>query len=87
VRRYLAAFFLPICLGAGAIVTLLLYFKSRGELAPVPLTGSVSFNAKMEFLRRRPAKNADVLAVGSSMVLNNLDTATVLAISPLARPT
>ncbi len=44
---------------------------------PAPdLSDSYSYNEKMEFLRRRD-KNADVITVGSSLSLNNLDSKTI----------
>jgi hypothetical protein len=46
-----------------------------GRLAPVPLSGSISFDEKMEWLFKRGERRWDVLAIGSSMTLNNLDCA------------
>lgn len=52
---------------------------ASGRLAPVPLSGSISFDEKMEWLWKGGERRWDVLAVGSSMTLNNLDGATVAA--------
>ncbi len=77
-RRYLLWFFMPPVLTAIAIVAMLLVFRSTGRLAPIPITGSVSYDEKLQLLRDRHGQSIDVLAVGSSMTLNNLKSDVVL---------
>jgi len=68
------AFIVSACLIAG-------YFAYYGiSLRDIPapdLSESYSFNEKMEFLRKRN-KNADIVTIGSSMSLNNLDSKTII---------
>ena len=71
--RYLLVFAVPLLFPAALIALALIYLHSVGKLAPVPLTGSISFNEKAELLRRDRHMPIDVLAVGSSMTLDNLD--------------
>jgi hypothetical protein len=67
--------FLIILLGIGIIsfVLLTFYFK---EIPALKFSDSYSFNEKMLFLGRS-SKGANVLAIGSSMSLNNLHSETV----------
>src|SRR6185437_9135319 len=62
--RYLLAFAVPLIFPAALIALALIYLHSVGKLAPVPLTGSISFNEKAELLRRDRHMPIDVLAVG-----------------------
>jgi len=61
---------LPVLL----IGALLFWSSYKGCLAPVPLTGNISFDLKAEFIRGKSGDSCRVLAIGSSTTLNNLDS-------------
>ena len=46
----------------------------REKLPPPPFTGSISFDEKAVWLAKRLKEPCDVLAIGSSMTVNNLDS-------------
>jgi hypothetical protein len=73
--HYLLVMALVVMAALGVVGAWTLRAASGGRLAPVPLSGSVSFDEKMEWLFRRGERRWDVLAIGSSMTLNNLDCA------------
>ena len=50
----------------------------RGRLVALPLSGNVCFDEKVAFLRHRQSKECDVLVIGSSMALNNIDSQALL---------
>jgi hypothetical protein len=61
----------------GCIVLYVLYFEISANDTPAPkLSDSYSFNEKMEFLRTAKI-DADIIAIGSSMSLNNLHSKTI----------
>jgi hypothetical protein len=66
-------FFLSLSLVLG--VTFLEYHNLNliGDLPPPNLSNSFSLNEKLRFLRDKP-KDAEVIALGSSMTLNNLNS-------------
>ena len=73
--HYLLVCALVIVAALGVIGAWTVQAALRGRLAPVPLSGNVSFDEKMEWMWKRGDRRWDVLAIGSSMTLNNLDCA------------
>jgi hypothetical protein len=67
-------------LGLIVLVSLYLTFLFTRHARPAPnLSNSYSFNEKMEFINKNiKAKQIDVLALGSSMSLNNLHSPTIV---------
>lgn len=57
----------------GALVMVLALFGR--QLPPPPFSGSVSFDEKAVWLQPRLSQPCEVLAIGSSMTVNNLDAA------------
>ena len=56
----------------GALLGAVYLFQN--ELPPPPFTGSVSFDEKAVWLSKRLDEPCDILAIGSSMTVNNLDS-------------
>ena len=77
-RRYLLYFAIPPLLLLIGIAVFIYGLHRAHLLAPVPLTGSASFDEKLEALRDRQHKPIDVLACGSSMTLQNLNSRVVM---------
>ena len=71
---YLAIVVATVIFSLLCITTLLGFLYYEGSLAPPPLTGNISFDLKAEILREKDPTSCKVLAVGSSMTLNNLDS-------------
>ena len=61
---FLPLFLIGLAQGIAALVRL-------GSLPPVPFSGSISFDEKIRFLKNRVDLKAEILAIGSSMSLNN----------------
>jgi hypothetical protein len=80
--HYLLVTALVMLAALGVIGAWTLNAAARGRLAPVPLSGNISFDEKMEWLWKRGDRRWDVLAIGSSMTLNNLDCGEVAARLP-----
>ena len=77
-RRYLLYFAIPPLLLFIGIAGFIYILHRTHLLAPVPLTGSSTFDEKLEAIRARQHKPIDVLAIGSSMTLQNLNSQVVL---------
>ncbi|MBA3710678.1 MAG: hypothetical protein H0W83_17875 [Planctomycetes bacterium] len=71
-EHYLLVVAVVTCAFLGIIGGLLIQQNNNGRLPPIPLTGNISFDEKLEWLWKRGPRNWDVLAAGSSMTLNNL---------------
>ncbi|MBA3684390.1 MAG: hypothetical protein H0W72_04030 [Planctomycetes bacterium] len=69
---YLGVLAVTVGLGLAAIATFLCSLAARHMLPPLPVSGNLAFDEKIEFIRRRDGFTCEVLAVGSSMTLNNL---------------
>ncbi len=77
-KNVLLFLFCAFIISTGLIAGYFVYYGISPKDIPAPdLSESYSFNEKMEFLRKRD-KNADIVAIGSSMSLNNLDSKTVI---------
>lgn len=72
--RYLAVMFVSVLISGSAIAGYLQYLNVAGLLPPLPLTGSISFDEKAAFVRKSLHGEFDILAVGSSMTMNNLSS-------------
>lgn len=77
-RQYFLVVVAMVLIPVLGIVGLLLGASHEGSLAPPPLTGSISFDLKVEFLREKDPGSCKVLAIGSSMSLNNLDSEVIV---------
>lgn len=76
VRRFILRCLL---LGLPAVGLLALYAISGARWFPAPrITPNLSVNEKLAFAKSRFAQGVDVLALGSSMTLNNLNSAAVM---------
>lgn len=53
-------------------------FHYRAYIPAPHITGNISLNAKLQMLKERRGQRVDVLAIGSSMTLNNLSSRAVL---------
>jgi hypothetical protein len=51
---------------------------SQGRLVAPALSGNVCFDEKARFMRNRASKQCDVLVIGSSMALNNIESEAML---------
>ena len=72
--------FLLLCIGLSIIIIIgyVMFYKVSYKHMPAPaLSDSYSLNEKIEFLRRRN-KNQHILAMGSSIGLNNLSSETIV---------
>jgi hypothetical protein len=58
-------------LGAALLVSAHVF---REQLPPPPFTGSISFDEKAVWLSKHLSEPCDILAIGSSMTVNNLDS-------------
>jgi hypothetical protein len=76
--RYLALAFLTALIVTGVPASFLYWAHYKGRLVAPALTGSVSFDEKVRFLRNTPSKQCDVLVIGSSMALSNIESQTIL---------
>lgn len=54
-----------------------MYNKSDGNLPAPYITNSRSFNEKLKFIKNKKQENVDILAIGSSITLNNLNSAII----------
>ena len=77
-RQYLLVMVVTVLIPMLIIVGLLIGANREGSLAPPPLAGSISFDLKAEFLREKDRDACKVLAIGSSMALNNLDSEVIV---------
>ena len=57
-----------------AVASLVCVHAYREKLPPPPFTGSISFDEKAVWLAKRLQQPCDLLAIGSSMTVNNLDS-------------
>jgi hypothetical protein len=80
--HYLMVLAMVVAAALGVTCAWTFHTARAGRLAPVPLSGSVSFDEKMEWLWKRGERRWDVLAIGSSMTLNNLDCGELAARLP-----
>ena len=71
-RPYLWCLLVSLTVVGGAFFATLFIQKDR--LPPPPFTGSISFDEKAVWLSKHFDQPCDVLAIGSSMTLNNLDS-------------
>lgn len=71
-RKYLLG--LLSLLGALIVAGLVCVSAFREELPPPPFSGSISFDEKAVWLSKRLQEPCDVLAIGSSMTVNNLES-------------
>jgi hypothetical protein len=76
--RYLALAALAALVVVGGPASFLYWAYSQGRLVAPAFTGNVSFDEKVRFLRNSSSKQCDVLVVGSSMALSNLESQTML---------
>jgi hypothetical protein len=77
-RHYLLLAAITALIVIGAPGCFLFWAHSHGRLVAPALTGNVSFDEKVRFLRNNPTKQCDVLVIGSSMALFNLESETIL---------
>jgi hypothetical protein len=77
-RRYLALAALAALILIGLPASFLCWAYSQGRLVAPALTGNLCFDEKALFLHNRPDKQCDVLVIGSSMALNNVESQSLL---------
>jgi hypothetical protein len=82
-RRYVALAALAALLVVGAPALFFFWAYSQGRLVAPALSGNVCLDEKVRFLRNSPTKQCDVLVIGSSMALNNIDSEAMLKHLPL----
>jgi len=76
--RYVAVAALVAFVVVGTPASFLCWAYSQGRLVAPALSGNVCFDEKVRFLRNNPSKECDVLVIGSSMALNNIDSEAML---------
>jgi len=76
--RFLALTAALVGLGLASTAAALFCAARDDRLAPLPVTGSLLFDEKLEQLRRKGRLDFRVLALGSSMTLNNLNSASLV---------
>ncbi len=81
--HYLLVVAMVACAALGLIAGLLIRQSNIGHLPPIPLTGNISFDEKIEWLWKRGQRDWDVLAAGSSMTLNNLHSEGAVSALPV----
>ncbi len=81
--HYLLVVALVTCAIFGILTGVLIHQNNIGNLPPIPLTGNISFDEKLEWLWKRRSRSWDVLASGSSMTLNNLYSEGVVSALPV----
>ncbi len=72
---YLGTVVFTVVSGLVVVTTFLCSLAARHMLPPLPVSGNLVFDEKMEFVRRRDGFACEVMAAGSSMTLNNLHSA------------
>jgi hypothetical protein len=77
-RQYVAVAMLVALVVIAIPASFLCWAHSQGRLVAPALSGNVCFDEKVRFLRNRPSKECDVLVIGSSMALNNIDSEAML---------
>jgi hypothetical protein len=82
--RYLALAALAALVVVGVPASFLYWAYSQGRLVAPAITGNVCFDEKVRFLRNSASKQCDVLVVGSSMALANVESQTMLKHLPPA---
>lgn len=66
------------CKVAAIIIPILAFFIFLYYSGYTPLiTSSISFDAKLKYIKEKKIKQADLIAIGSSMTLNNLSSETI----------
>jgi hypothetical protein len=81
-KRYLAVFAATVLIAAAAVAGFLCNLSRQGRLPPLPISGNICLDEKIEWLRQRGDLRCDVLAAGSSMTLNNLASERLRAALP-----
>ena len=74
-KRFWTQIFLFFLLGLVPILGVYLFFQAKG-IQPL-LTDSISFDAKAELLAEQPKEDLSILALGSSITLNNIGSKTL----------
>jgi hypothetical protein len=77
-RRYIAVAALAALAILGVPASFFFWAYSQGRLVAPALSGNVCLDEKVRFLRDSPTKQCDVLVIGSSMALNNIDSEALL---------
>jgi hypothetical protein len=72
--RYLAVLAITAFLCLGSVSSLFYGLHRLGRLVAPPISANVSFDEKLRFIRDGHLRQCDVLAAGSSMTLNNLES-------------
>jgi hypothetical protein len=76
--RYLTLALVTALVVIGAPASFMYWAYSQGRLVAPAITGNVCFDEKVRFLRNSPSKQCDVLVVGSSMAVANIESQTML---------
>lgn len=77
--KYLLALAGSAAFVVGSVVLVISWLNAADRLAAPPITASLSFDEKLRFLRQNKPGRCDILCVGSSMAVNNVDSETLIA--------
>jgi hypothetical protein len=72
--RYNKLIALSLTIYSGLFVLLMFLMEAQKMLIAPPFISSLSFDEKLRYFREIKPKNSQILAVGSSMTLNNMDS-------------
>jgi hypothetical protein len=72
-RQFVLGFFALLAIGVASFGIMLWVLSLAGTLPPPPLTATSCIDEKFKFLAERDIRNADLIAVGSSVTWRNLD--------------
>ena len=71
---YLLLWAMPLLLAVGGSIQTMISLQQRNSLAPAAMTGSLCMDEKINFLSQHPENDAQIIVIGSSMGLNNLNS-------------